>query len=147
MSERGYTITRKFPYKRESVWEAWTTPEQFAEWFGTDKLVMKDVQFDLRVGGTWSGTMVLPNGEETFWHGRFVEIDEPQRLVMTISDEPDDKGERYTLVLAQQPKFTNMVLQQSGGNLSDDEYEHAKAGTEKFMDSMLGTLKARHDPI
>ena len=148
MSERGYKITRQIPYKREFVWQAWTSPDEFAEWFGTDKLEMKDVRFDLRVGGAWSGTMVLPNGTEKFWHGEFVELDEPERLVMTISDEPgDDSLERYILELTQQPKHTEMVLRQAGGNLSDEEYKHAKAGTEQFMDSMLGCLKARHDPI
>jgi uncharacterized protein YndB with AHSA1/START domain len=147
MSERGYTITRRFPYKREHVWQAWTSPEEFAEWFGTEKFEMKDVRFDLRVGGKWSGTMVLPNGAEKFWHGEFVELKEPERLVMTISDEPTDEFERYVFELTQQPKHTEMVLRQEGGNLSDAEYERAKAGTEEFMDSMLGCLKARHDPI
>jgi uncharacterized protein YndB with AHSA1/START domain len=147
MSERGYTITRRFPYKREQVWQAWTSPEEFAQWFGTEKFEMKDVRFDLRVGGKWSGTMVLPNGAEKFWHGEFVELNEPERLVMTISDEPTDEFERYVVELTQQPKHTEMVLRQEGGNLSDAEYKRAKAGTEEFMDSMLGCLKARHDPI
>jgi hypothetical protein len=44
-----------------------------------------------------------------------------------------------------------MTLTQSGGNLSDDEYEQAKAGTESFMDTMeakvLPMLKARHDAM
>jgi hypothetical protein len=42
-----------------------------------------------------------------------------------------------------------MVLSQTGGHLSDEEYEQARAGTDSFMDSLArclpGMLKARHD--
>ena len=42
-----------------------------------------------------------------------------------------------------------MELSQTGGHLSDEEYKHARAGTESFMDSLArclpGMLKARHD--
>ena len=151
--DRGYTINRTFDAPREVVWEVWTTPEHFAVWFGTDQVEMRDVTFDLRVGGSWSGVMVLPDGSEKFWHGVFLEIEEPSTLVMSISDEDvtTEEYEIYTLRLAGDGDTTEMALRQSGGHLSDEEYEYAKAGTSSFMDSLSGMLprilKARHDAL
>jgi uncharacterized protein YndB with AHSA1/START domain len=150
---KGYTIKRNFPFTREIVWEAWTDPEAFATWFGTDKLKMKNVKLDVKVGGTWSGTMVLGDGTERQWTGEYEALDKPSKLVMSITDTGVLEGdlELYTLTLDQQGQHTAMTLTQSGGNLSDDEYQQAKAGTESFMDTMeakvLPMLKARHDAM
>ena len=150
---KGYTIKRNFPFTREIVWEAWTDPEAFATWFGTDKLKMKNVKLDVKVGGTWSGTMVLADGTERQWTGEYETLDKPSKLVMSITDTGVLEGnlELYTLTLDQQGQHTAMTLTQTGGNLSDEEYQRAKAGTESFMDTMeakvLPMLKARHDAM
>jgi uncharacterized protein YndB with AHSA1/START domain len=153
MSDRGYTITRRLEALPDVVWEAWTQPEHFARWFGTEAVEMRDVAFDLRPGGAWRGTMVLPDGTLKHWHGTFVEVDAPRRLVMTISDEQEvsEGFERFTLTLAGREGHTEMVLRQSGGHLTDEQYEQARVGTESFMDSLAallpGILKARHDAL
>lgn len=153
MSERGYTITRSFDAPREVVWEAWTKPEHFARWFGTEATEMRDVEFDLRPGGAWRGTMVLPDGTAIDWHGTFIEVQGPARLVMDLTDNREiaDEFERYTLTLAGEGARTEMVLRQSGGHLSDEEYERARIGTSSFMDSLAallpGILKSRHDAL
>ncbi len=152
MSERGYTIERTFDAPREVVWAAWTTPEHFAIWFGTEAMEMLDVAFDLRPGGAWSGTMVFPNGSTKPWHGVFRTVEPPELLVMDITDSEvigDTDFERYTLRLGADGSATRMTLRQSGGHLSDEEYERARIGTSSFMDSLAallpGILKARHD--
>jgi uncharacterized protein YndB with AHSA1/START domain len=154
MGGSGYTIKRNFPFAREIVWEAWTDPEAFATWFGTDKMKMKDVKLDVKVGGKWKGTMVLDDGTETHWTGEYQTINKPSKLVMSITDTGVLTGnlETYSLMLDDQgQKKTQMTLTQSGGNLSDEEYQRAKAGTESFMDTMeakvLPLLKARHDAM
>jgi uncharacterized protein YndB with AHSA1/START domain len=153
MGGKGYTIKRNFPFEREIVWEAWTDPEAFGTWFGTDELKMKNVKLDVKVGGTWSGTMELPDGTERHWTGEYETLDKPNKLVMSITDTGVLEGnlELYTLTLDAQGQHTQMTLTQSGGNLSDEEYQRAKAGTESFMDSMeakvLPMLKARHDAM
>ena len=149
----GYTIKRNVPFAKEIVWEAWTDPDAFATWFGTDQLKMKDVKLDVKVGGTWSGTMELPDGTERQWTGEYEQLDKPNKLVMSITDTGVLEGdlELYTLTLDGQGQHTQMTLTQSGGNLSNEEYKHAKAGTESFMDTMeakvLPMLKARHDAM
>ena len=76
MGGKGYTIERTLPFSKEIVWEAWTDRDSFATWFGTDELKMKDVKLDVKVGGTWKGTMVLPDGSEKVWSGVYRELRE-----------------------------------------------------------------------
>ena len=153
MGGQGYTIKRNVAFSKEIIWEAWTDPEAFGTWFGTDQLKMKDVKLDVRVGGDWRGTMVMPDGNETHWTGAYQCLDKPNKLVMSITDTGVLTGnlEMYTLTLEGQGQKTQLTLTQSGGNLSDEEYKRAKAGTESFMETMeakvLPMLKARHDAM
>lgn len=149
MTERGYTIKRTFDAPPEVVFEAWTDPEQFAIWFGTEAAEMYDVGLDVRPGGRWKGTMVEPDGRRIEWQGVYREVSKPDRLVMDLSDEAGDEYERYTATFTAHGKKTEMELSQTGGHLTDEEYEHARVGTDSFMDSLArclpGMLKARHD--
>jgi uncharacterized protein YndB with AHSA1/START domain len=153
MGGQGYTIKRNVAFSKEIIWEAWTDPEAFGTWFGTDQLKMKDVKLDVRVGGDWKGTMVMPDGTETHWTGAYQSLDKPNKLVMSITDTGVLTGnlEMYTLTLEGQGQKTQLTLTQSGGNLSDEEYKRAKAGTESFMETMeakvLPMQKARHDAM
>jgi len=153
MGGQGYTIKRNVAFSKEIIWEAWTDPDAFGTWFGTDQLKMKDVKLDVRVGGDWKGTMVMPDGTETHWTGAYQSLDKPNKLVMSITDTGVLTGnlEMYTLTLEGQGQKTQLTLTQSGGNLSDEEYKRAKAGTESFMETMeakvLPMLKARHDAM
>jgi uncharacterized protein YndB with AHSA1/START domain len=149
MAERGYTIKRTFDAPPEVVFEAWTDPEQFAIWFGTESSEMRDVELDIRPGGRWKGTMLTPDGRRIDWQGVYREVSKPDRLVMDLSDQAGDEYERYTATFTAHGKKTEMELSQTGGHLSDEEYEHARVGTDSFMDSLArclpGMLKARHD--
>jgi uncharacterized protein YndB with AHSA1/START domain len=140
--ERGYTITRVFAAPRELVWDAWTDPAQFAEWFGGPQYPMVDMKMDVRPEGKWSGTMHVGDDHKISWRGWFIELAKPERLVMAISDQDivDDKYETFTVTLADLGGKTEMVLRQSGGNLTDEQYEQAKEGTSAFMDAMAELL-------
>src|SRR5262245_45072593 len=123
MGGDGYTIRRNLGFSKEIVWEAWTDAEAFATWFGTDKLKMKDVKLDVKVGGDWKGTMVMPDGTETHWTGAYQSLDRPNKLVMSITDTGviTPNLEMYSLTLEGQGQHTAMTLTQSGGNLSNEE--------------------------
>lgn len=141
---RGYTITRVLGAARERVWEAWTTPEQFAIWFGGRQCRMEDVRMDVRAGGAWSGTMVLPDGTSTIpWRGHFLAVERPDRVVLDFTDQGvgGENFESYTVTLtALSPNQTQMVVRQSGGNLTDEQYKRAEQGTGMFMDVLTEIL-------
>lgn len=83
MAEHSFTITRIFDAPRQLVWNAWTDPKQFAQWFGPEHFHTPEdsVTIDPRPGGVFRSTMVGPDGTEYPSHGTIREIVEPERLV------------------------------------------------------------------
>ena len=89
----GITITRVFDAPRERVWQEWTEPERFADWFGgaEAEVPLSTVSMDVRPGGAWRMTMFSgPERFEIHWTGEYREVVAPERLVFTVSDQPDD---------------------------------------------------------
>ena len=78
-------ITRVFKATPERLWQAYTVPEQVAEWWRNttiDKL-------DVRVGGAWRFVDHGKNGDENHgFRGEFTEVDEPHKLSRTFEYEP-----------------------------------------------------------
>ncbi len=92
MSE--FTVTRTLKAPREKVWQVLTQPSHFEGWLpakpGTAVL-------DVRTGGSWQATVVSAEGEEIALTGRYDEVSEPDRLVMTV---PGDALTAITLTTA-----------------------------------------------
>ena len=80
------SITRTFDASPDDVFEAWTNPAQFGRWFGTGSTTVENVKIDLRVGGEWSARIILGGGNEIEWHGRYLEVARPYRLVLSLRD-------------------------------------------------------------
>jgi uncharacterized protein YndB with AHSA1/START domain len=152
----GILIVRVFDAPRELVFKAWTEAERFATWFGEhgSSIPLDNVSMDARPGGAWSATMIYgPDRVELPFSGRFLELVEPERVVMTVTDtnDPDAGGiETFTVVLRDLGGGrTEMTFTQRGGNLPADEYSRAMRGSLIFFDRMAEhfeeSLKARHD--
>lgn len=141
-AERGYTITRLFDAPRELVWRAFTEPEQYAQWFGPVDSRLEAVSMDVRPGGAWRATMILADGTEIPWSGSYLEVVGPERLVFTVSDEgsPGGEYEQMAVTLTDRGDQTELVLRQSGGHLTDEQYGQAKEGTSSFLDRMAELL-------
>jgi uncharacterized protein YndB with AHSA1/START domain len=79
MSE--FTVTRTLKGPRGRVWQALTQPRHFEGWLpakpGTAVL-------DVRTGGSWQATVISSEGDEIALTGRYDEVSEPDRLVMTV---------------------------------------------------------------
>jgi uncharacterized protein YndB with AHSA1/START domain len=133
---RGFTLTRTFPAPRTVVWRAISERELFARWFGAD-VEFDLTEWDLREGGVWRGTMTY-EGNEIPWVGRFVVVDEPERLAIEITDQGDLDGQLdlVSMTLTEKDGVTEMFYVQNGGGLTDEQYEGAKEGTESFLDAI-----------
>jgi uncharacterized protein YndB with AHSA1/START domain len=141
----GITIVRVFDAPRERVWSEWTEPERFADWFGGSgaEVPTSTVSMDVRPGGSWRATMFAdPGRREIRWKGEYREVDEPERLVFTLSDQPDDEAyELITVVLTDLGDGrTEMRFQQRGGGLSAEQYEQAGQGWSSFFDRIAERL-------
>ncbi|MCH1881873.1 SRPBCC domain-containing protein [Agrococcus sp. ARC_14] len=107
METKQFTITRTFDAPREAVWRAWTDPAIAAQWWHPHEVVTKDgtVAIDLREGGSYAYTMVIPDGTEYPTGGEYLEVREPERLRFTWTDPGDDERESpiITIDLAELP--------------------------------------------
>jgi uncharacterized protein YndB with AHSA1/START domain len=90
-----FTVTRTLKSPRDKVWQVLTQPGHFEGWLpakpGTAVL-------DVRTGGSWQATVVSAEGAEIALTGRYDEVSEPDRLVMTV---PGDALTAITLTTAQ----------------------------------------------
>jgi uncharacterized protein YndB with AHSA1/START domain len=144
--DHGFTTTRVFDAARERVWREWTEPDRFADWFGGTacEIPLSTVSLDVRPGGRWRATMFCdPNRREIRWTGEYREVAAPERLVFTITDQPDgDRYELVTVVLADLGDGRTEMHFEQRGHLSPDEYDHAKHGWGTFFDRMTARLAA-----
>jgi uncharacterized protein YndB with AHSA1/START domain len=139
----GITITRVFDAPRERIWREWTEPERFADWFGgaESEVPLSSVAMDVRPGGAWRLTMLAERGE-IHWRGEYREVVEPERLVFTVSDQPQDEREEIVIVVLTDlgDGRTEMHFEQRGGGLTPEQYEQAGQGWSKFFDRIAERL-------
>jgi uncharacterized protein YndB with AHSA1/START domain len=139
------TVTRTFAASPEDVFDAWVTPASFAAWWGgSDVEIPPDsVSMDVRPGGTWKATAIL-GGEMPDFHfrGEYVEVDRPNKLVLTMTDEPGDARELLTVILTAVDGGTEMLFTQTGGNLTPEQYEGTTAGWQISFDALDTILAA-----
>ena len=134
----AFTITRVFEAPRERVWQEWTEPARFADWFGAEgEVPLATVSMDVREGGEWRLKMFFgPNRVESNWHGTYQEVAPPEHLVLTMTDEPEG-GDRYALITVVLTDLgdgrTEMQFEQRDDQ-TPQQQERARSGWGKFFD-------------
>jgi uncharacterized protein YndB with AHSA1/START domain len=137
-SEEGIVITRIFDAPREEAWREWTEPERFADWYGGPEaeIPVESVEMDVRPGGKWKATMHV-RGQTIHWHGEYIEVIEPERLILTLTDQPGEEREVIIVVLRGLPDGrTEMTFEQRGRHLPPEGYEQAGRGWAGFFARM-----------
>jgi uncharacterized protein YndB with AHSA1/START domain len=143
MAEGGITITRVLDAPRERVWQEWTEPERFADWFGGPDadVPLSTVTMDVREGGALRATMRY-GAREIQWKGEYREVVEPERLVFMITAQPG--ADEWELVIVDLTDLgdgrTEMRLEQRG-RMSPEEYEATAEGWGTFLDRMAERLR------
>jgi uncharacterized protein YndB with AHSA1/START domain len=94
---------------RESVFKAWTDPEQIKQWFIPDsETAIRSVKADPRVGGKFRIQTQRPDGEFFTAVGTYREVKPPERLVFTWAWEKDGSEADFGEV---EPNETQVTLQ------------------------------------
>lgn len=136
--DQSVVITRVFDAPRPLVFDAWTSPEHVARWWGPEGFDTPPdtVTIDLRVGGRYQLTMVRKDtGGQFPLRYEIVELVPPELIVL--------KGERMPEMGVHQPTFTRVELADDGGRtrmtLTDGPYtvsEHAERGWNGAFDKL-----------
>ena len=104
-ADRELLITRELNAPIELVWEAWTTPEHIANWWGPNGFTNTISKMDMQPGGEWDLVMHGPDGTDYRNKSVFMEIVKHKRIVyehitgpkFTATIEFEDRGEKTYL--------------------------------------------------
>jgi uncharacterized protein YndB with AHSA1/START domain len=121
------TLTRLLDAPRDVVWEAWTDPQQLAQWWGPHGFTAPVVELDVQAGGAIRIDMQGPDGTVYPAVGVFHEITEPERLVLTTKAVD---GDGNTLIEA----MSTVTLQEDEGKTRltvEIEFVHVAPGAEE----------------
>ncbi len=81
-------IQREFYAPIDAVWNMWTYPEMFKQWYGPMGMSVPVAEMDVVVGGTRKVCMKMVSPERTmsmWFTGGYKEVNSPTRLVHTES--------------------------------------------------------------
>ena len=108
-SERELVVTRTVNAPARLVFEAWTRPELFRQWWVPKSLGMSllSCDMDVRVGGRYRLEFAHGDSRAAFF-GTYQEVTPPSRLVWT--NEETDEGSVTTVTFAEEGGKTLLVM-------------------------------------
>ncbi len=74
-------LTRVYDAPVKAVWDAWTDPQQVAQWWGPRGFTITTHSKDLRPGGHWNYTMHGPDGTDWPNTTTYLEVEKYAKLV------------------------------------------------------------------
>ncbi len=110
-SEREIVVTRAFNAPARIVFEAWTKPELFKQWWVPKSMGMflRSCEMDVRVGGRYRLVFGDDASNPAEFFGRYLEVVPHSRLVWT-NDEGGDGGPVTTVTFEEKDGKTLLVL-------------------------------------
>jgi uncharacterized protein YndB with AHSA1/START domain len=87
-ADRRIVTIRIFNAPKMTVFSAWTNPELLKQWWGPRGFTNTFHEFDLRKGGHWKFTMHGPDGGNYPNESVFIDIEEPDRIVLNHVSKP-----------------------------------------------------------
>ena len=143
-SDRDVVVTRTFDAPARLVFEAWTTPALFRQWWVPASMGMKLLacEMDVRVGGRYR----LGFGDGIDFFGTYIEVTPYSRLVWT-NEEAGDAGQVTMVTFEEEGGRTLLVMHElypSKEALDAAGTGAAEATLETFgqLDELLVTLAA-----
>ena len=110
-SERELVVTRTFNGPARIVFEAWTKPELFKQWWVPKSMGMflRSCEMDVRVGGRYRLVFEHDASNPDEFFGRYIEVTPHSRLAWT-NDEGGDGGPVTTVTFEERGGKTLLVM-------------------------------------
>jgi uncharacterized protein YndB with AHSA1/START domain len=147
-SEREVVVTRTFNAPARMVFEAWTKPELYKQWWVPKSMgkFLRSCEMDVRVGGGYRLVFGEDASQAAEFFGRYIEVTPHSRLAWT-NDEGGDSGSVTTVTFEEKGGKTLLVLHELYPSKEAFEASGgaADAMSEQFeqLDELLVTLGAR----
>jgi uncharacterized protein YndB with AHSA1/START domain len=141
------TLVRRIRARPSIVFDALTTPDGIARWWGPDAGPVLLAETDVRIGGRFRVRFRTLDGTEHESTGEYLEVVESQRLVMswqwTSGGEPEEDGEESRIEIdlksidtGTEITFTHARLRTEGSRVS---HERGWAGALDKLGRHLST--------
>jgi uncharacterized protein YndB with AHSA1/START domain len=129
---RSLTLVRRIAARPSVVFEAMTTAEGVAAWFGPDDLPVVRAEMDARVGGAYRVHFRTLDGRDHEAAGEFLELVPPRRIVMSWSwafgGELEESGRVSRVEVELRPIEDGTELTFTHAALSSEASERSHAG-------------------
>jgi uncharacterized protein YndB with AHSA1/START domain len=89
--QNDIVIRRVFDLPVSKLWQAWTDPELFKEWWGPKGFTCPSSSMEARVGGKYLNCMRSPEGKD-FWSTGTVKEFVPEKKLVITDSFADEKG-------------------------------------------------------
>jgi uncharacterized protein YndB with AHSA1/START domain len=134
-SERELVVTRTFDAPARLVFEAWTKPELFRQWWVPKSMDMtlRSLEMDPRTGGSYR----LDFGDGMDFFGSYLEVTPHSRIVWT-NEEGGENGSVTTVTFEEKDGKTLLVM--SEVYPSKDALDAAGTGAADAMHETFGQL-------
>ena len=147
ISREEIVITRTYNAPRELVFEAWTKPEQLAEWWGPRGFTCPRCDLDVRPGGILRIDMRAPNGTIYPMSGVYLEIIEPERITYTAG-ALDEKGSQlfeflHVVTFAEKDGKTTLIMKTQLVKTTAEAARYIggfEAGMSQSLEKLAGQL-------
>lgn len=147
-SERELVVSRTFNAPARVVFEAWTRPELFVQWWAPKStgVPLLSCEMDVRVGGGYRVAFRTDASSKMEFFGKYLEVVPNARLVWT--NEESENAAVTTVTFEEKDGKTRLVLRELYP--SKEALDEALAGMEEGMpeqfeqlDELLVSLSTR----
>ncbi|MCJ9669261.1 MULTISPECIES: SRPBCC family protein [unclassified Neorhizobium] len=137
-SERELVVTRSFDAPVRLVFDAWTKPELFKQWWApkSSGVPLLACEMDARTGGGYSVTFGHDASSSMTFFGKYLEVSPPSRLVWT--NDESENGSVTTVSFEEEDGGTLLVLHELYP--SKEACDESCAGMEGAMPEQFGQL-------
>ncbi|MCI0709987.1 MAG: SRPBCC domain-containing protein [Chloroflexi bacterium] len=110
ISRDAIVIERTFDAPVDLIWQMWTQPEHFKQWYGPEGFTVPVAEMDVQVGGKRLVCMESSDGSMKFWTtGEYTEIVPNKRLIYTES-MADENGNVLSPAADEYPATTVITV-------------------------------------
>ena len=147
-SDREVVVTRTFDAPARLVFEAWSRPELFKQWWVPRSMGMtlRSCEMDVRTGGKYRLVFGDDPANTMAFFGRYIEVVPDQRIVWT-NEESGDAASVTTVTFEERGGKTLLVMSElyATKEALDEGIGAQEATQETFgqLDELLAELSAR----
>jgi len=106
-----------FDAPREQVFRNWIDADKIQTWFAPDGFEVTACSVEAHPGGKWQVAYRSPHGVEYVEYGEFRTVDEPERLIFTLTQTESGRtvlASLVTVTFTAVGSGTRMIFHQSG---------------------------------